>query len=195
MQTCGGFSRRSRSALARSLFILALLFAQYGALRMPQVAQAGGPPVGRVNVELLSQMGGQANVVVEREGLLYVGAGPNLYVLDPSVAVDPIPVGHLMLPDIVKGIDVQGAYAYVADRWGGFVSSTSPTPQIHVKWAIGRTDGSTAWRWTDPTRTRRAWVVWRSWISPIRLRRYSAAISILLGTANGSPFRDVCLLR
>ncbi len=102
----------------------------------------------------------------------------------------PTELGNLSnLPDIVEGIDVQGAYAYVADRWRGFVVDVSdPTnPRQVGNWPNGWVHGVAV---DGPYAYTAGVGGMEIWISPIRLRRYSAAISILLGTANGSPFRE-----
>ncbi|HQM14155.1 MAG: LVIVD repeat protein [Chloroflexi bacterium ADurb.Bin360] len=116
----------------RQLFVLVLV-ASLAFLTVPHEALAGGPPMGRDNVEFLAQMGGRPYAVAVRGTYAYVGVGPNLFILDVANPTIPQTEGHLLLPDMVRGITIVGSYAYIGDRWSGLRIVDVSTPEQPVE--------------------------------------------------------------
>jgi len=94
------------------------------------LALAGNPAAGQgQNVRLVSQIGGGSFAVHAVGNYAYIGEGPNLRILDISNPSSPVPLGRVLLPDLVQAVCVSGSLAYVAD-WGGglqIIDISNPT--------------------------------------------------------------------
>lgn len=119
------------------------------------IAAASSPPSASMalsslisqNVEFVGQVGGGANAVAVQGQYAYVGTGPGLVVLNISNPGRPIVAGQLnSLPYAVQDVAVSGAYAYLADDFGGLrvVDVSTPThPQEVGSVGAGGADGIT----------------------------------------------------
>ena len=93
------------------------------------VSDAGGftyiVPRGE-NIDLIGQVGGTVNAVAFQTNILYVGEGAGLVIYNVQNPASPVPVGRIMLPEVVQKIAVSGNYVYVAAaRAGLFVVDVS----------------------------------------------------------------------
>ena len=87
------------------------------------------------NVELVGYIGGSTYSAAVKGGLVYVGEGFALTILDISNEQDPLIVGKtLPFPGIVRDVTVVGDYAYVANSWGGLriINVADPTTPVEV---------------------------------------------------------------
>ena len=100
---------------------LVLVLSTSGALAEPGIAANPAAPQQQAqNVELVGQVGGDANAVAVQSAYAYVGVGPRLVILDVSDPAHPAVVGRTgVLPGAVSGVAVAGDYAYVADQDSG----------------------------------------------------------------------------
>jgi len=87
------------------------------------------------NVELVGATGGAVFDVFVQDNYAYVCAGVFLVILDISAPSNPTKVGYVLLPDIARGVYVQGSFAYVADDWSGLriIDVSSPSSP----WEVG----------------------------------------------------------
>lgn len=86
-----------------------------------------------INIELLSNFGGNAYDIEVVGKYVYLGQGQDLVVLDITDVNKPSEVGRVITPSIVSAIDVSGNYAYVADGNSGLtiINITNPAePKI-----------------------------------------------------------------
>jgi hypothetical protein len=104
--------------LVRILVILALLLgssidvapgAAGAAAQSPSVTMAADGH----NVELAGHLGGRVGAIAVQGGYAYLGAGPELAVLDLANPANPKRAGYVVLPDQVLAIALAGQYAYV----------------------------------------------------------------------------------
>ncbi|OGO43487.1 MAG: hypothetical protein A2Z04_07125 [Chloroflexi bacterium RBG_16_57_9] len=75
--------------------------------RFPQRDQAAESR----SVDLVSHLGGSVYAVAVQGTTAFVGMGPELTILDISSPSQPRRVGGVLLPGIVKGLHVVGAFA------------------------------------------------------------------------------------
>lgn len=81
-----------------------------------------GRMVERQNVELIGQYGGYGFAVAVQGSYAYLGTSLRLVILDISNPADPVAVGHTnILPGIVRDVEVEGSYAYVAAGGAGLI--------------------------------------------------------------------------
>ena len=86
-----------------------------------------------INIELLSNFGGNAYDIEVVGKYAYLGQGQDLVVLDITDINKPSEIGRVITPSLVTAIDVSGNYAYVADGSSGLtiVNITNPeAPKI-----------------------------------------------------------------
>src|SRR5665213_2062240 len=87
-------------------------------------------------INLVGSVGGSCNGLAAQGNYTYVGEGRGLLVLNVSTPSNPIRVGQVALPGLVKGVALlppNNQYAYVADQEGGLqvVDVSNPsTPKV-----------------------------------------------------------------
>ena len=82
------------------------------------------------NVEVVGQVGGECLAVSAAGNYAYVAEGVGLRILNISRPSAPVPVGHVMLPDRIKGIFLSGDKAYVANGSSGLQIVNVSNPAV-----------------------------------------------------------------
>jgi hypothetical protein len=86
------------------------------------------------SLEQLSQLGGNPGPIAIAEPYAYVGADSELVILNVSAPSRTWRVGSIVLPDMVRGITIDGNYAYVAASESGLriIDITAPAAPVEV---------------------------------------------------------------
>jgi hypothetical protein len=97
-------------------------------------AVAAEAVTGAMPLEPLSQLGGYPGPIAVVEPYAYVGSGYALVILNVSAPSRPWHVGSLPLPGVVRGITIEGSYAYIAAGEAGLriVDIADPAAPIEV---------------------------------------------------------------
>lgn len=76
------------------------------------------------NVTLIGRWAnGPCYAVAADGGIGYFGNGGYLEIVDFSHPTQPVELGKIVLPSVVRGVAVNGNYVYVADGYGWFIYS------------------------------------------------------------------------
>jgi hypothetical protein len=114
------------------LFGLALLLTSVPTQAAPVSEQGSTNAPTMRNLSVAGSYENNADAVVVRGNIAYAGFGYQLAILDVTNPARPMRLGHVMLPNRVDTLVVDGGYAYIYNTWLSIVDISKPSAPVLV---------------------------------------------------------------